>query len=113
MRFNPAAARSSASSQLASRKCVQGLAGSIWSWAAGGGGGLPHGVSKTEPDLFALAAPRHADDVVHLHFAAGADADRALDAGVEIDRHGGVAAVGLRLSAGGEAARGDADAIGP
>jgi hypothetical protein len=82
-------------------------------FAAGDAGRLPHWVSKIEHDLFAMAAPGHADDVVHLHFAAGADAERALDAGVEIDRHGGVAAVGLRLSAGGEAARGDADAIGP
>ena len=40
-----------------------------------------------------MAAAGHADDVVDLHFAAGADAEIALDAGVEIDRHRYVAAV--------------------
>src|SRR5262249_5037027 len=39
---------------------------------------------------------RHADHVVDLDLAAGADAQIALDAGVEIDRHGDVAAVGRR-----------------
>ncbi len=43
-----------------------------------------------------MAAAGHADDVVDLHLAAGADAEIAVDAGVEIDRHRHVAAVGLR-----------------
>ena len=46
-----------------------------------------------------MAAAGHADHVVDLHFAAGADAEIALDAGVEIDRHRGMAAVGRRASA--------------
>ena len=41
-----------------------------------------------------MAAAGHADDVVDLDLAAGADAEIALDAGVEIDRHRHVAAVG-------------------
>ncbi len=37
-----------------------------------------------------VAAQAHADDVVDLHFAAGAHAGPAADAGVEIDRDGGI-----------------------
>ena len=43
-----------------------------------------------------MAAAGHADHVVDLHLAAGADAEIALDAGVEIDRHRRMAAVGRR-----------------
>src|SRR5262249_26569094 len=59
------------------------------------------------------AALGHADDVVHLHFAARADAEIALDAGVEIDRHGGMAAVGRGLVPRRQPALGNAHAIRP
>src|SRR5262249_36940935 len=66
----------------------------LHAFAAGDAGRLPHRVVETEHDLFAIAAAGHADDVVDLHFAASAHAEIALDAGVEIDRHRRVAAVG-------------------
>ena len=55
-----------------------------------------HRVVEVEHDLLVMAAAGHADDVVDLHLAAGADAEIALDAGVEIDRHRHVAAVWRR-----------------
>ena len=66
----------------------------LHAFPAGDAGRGAHGIVEIEHDLLAMAAAGHADDVVDLHFAAGADAEIALDAGVEIDRHGGVAAVG-------------------
>jgi hypothetical protein len=51
-----------------------------------------------------MAAPRHADHVVDLHLATGADAEIALDAGVEVHRHGGMATVGRRRRAARKAA---------
>src|SRR5262249_17107259 len=45
---------------------------------------LAHGVVEVEHDLFAVAAAGHADHVVDLHLAAGADAEIALDAGVRL-----------------------------
>src|SRR6185312_13318658 len=64
--------------------------------ATGNAGRLPHRIVEIEHDLLGVAAAGHADDVVDLHFAAGADAEIALNAGVEIDRHGDVASIGLR-----------------
>src|SRR5260370_3329648 len=81
--------------------------------AAGDAGALAHRIVEIEHDLLAMAAPGHADDIVDLHFAAGANAEIALDAGVEVDRHRRVAAIGLGLRPRGEAALLDADAIGP
>src|SRR5262249_23200490 len=48
-----------------------------------------------------------------LDFAAGAYAQVALDAGVEVDRHGRVAAVGRRPAVLREAGYRDAHAVGP
>ena len=59
-----------------------------------------------------MAAARHADDVVDLHFAAGAHAQIAGDAGVEIDRHGRVAAIGRRALVAREAALLELHAVG-
>ena len=53
------------------------------------------GSSKSNT-IFTVATPSHADHVVHLHLAARADAEIAVDAGVEVDRHGGMTSVGLR-----------------
>jgi len=41
-----------------------------------------------------VAAAGHADDVIDLDFATGADAEIALDTGVKIDGHRRMAAVG-------------------
>ncbi len=68
----------------------------LHAFAAGDAGRGAHRIVEVEHDLFEVAAAGHADDVVDLHFAAGADAEIALDAGVEIDRHRRMAAVGLR-----------------
>ena len=85
----------------------------LHAFAAGNAGGSAHRVVEVEDDLFAIAAAGHADDVVDLHFAAGADAQIALDAGVEIDRHGRMAAVGCGRGTLAEAAGSDAHAVGP
>src|SRR6185437_14489061 len=83
-------------------------------FAAADAGAGAHRVVEIEDDLLAEAALGHADHVIDLHLAAGADAERAIDAGIEIDRHRRVAKIGCRhRGAGGEAAFGDADAIGP
>src|SRR5260221_582349 len=68
----------------------------LHAFAAGDAGAVAHGVVKIEHDLFVVAARRHADHVVDLHLAAGPDAKIALDAGVELDRHRRMAAVGSR-----------------
>ena len=60
---------------------------------------MAHGVVEIEDDLRLRPAPGHADDIVDLHFPAGAHAEIAMDAGVEIDRHGRVADIlGRRLA---------------
>ena len=69
----------------------------LHAFAAGHAGAGAHRIVEVEHDLFGVAAARHADHVVDLDLAAGAHAEIALDAGIEIDRHGGVAAVGTRL----------------
>src|SRR5580692_7764520 len=68
----------------------------LHAFAAGDAGRGAHRVVEVEHDLLEMAAAGHADDVVDLDLAAGADAEIALDAGVEIDRHRHMAAVGRR-----------------
>ncbi len=85
----------------------------LHAFAAGNARRGAHGIVEVEHDLLGHAAAGHADDVVDLHFAAGADAEIALDAGVEIDRHGRMAAVGRGLAVGGKAAGADTHAVGP
>ena len=61
-----------------------------------------------------MAAIGHADHVIQLHLAAGAHAQSAVDAGVEIDRNGGVRVIGGRFLASREtAARGHAHLLNP
>ena len=62
--------------------------------AAGHAAAVAHRVVEVEHDRRARAAVGEADDVVHLHLAAGAHAQAAGDAGVECDVDGGVGAVG-------------------
>src|SRR5262249_21555336 len=57
-------------------------------------GGGAHRIVKVEHDLLGVPAASHADDVVDLHLAAGAHTEIAMDAGIEIDRHCWMAAVG-------------------
>src|SRR5262249_61650585 len=49
-------------------------------------------------DLGVVTRPGYADGVVDLQRAAGADAEVAVNAGIEVDRHGGMAAVGRRAA---------------
>jgi len=65
--------------------------------AAGDAGRVAHRVVEVEHDLRVLAAERVADDVVHLLLAAGAQAARALDAGVEVDGDRRVRQIGFDL----------------
>src|SRR5262249_30226683 len=81
--------------------------------AAGDAGAVAHRIVEVEDDLLAMAAAGHADHVVDLDLAAGADAEVALDAGVEIDRHRRMADVAHRMLAGRKAAGRHADLIGP
>src|SRR3984885_3658562 len=68
---------------------------SLDAFAAGYAGRLSHRIIEIEDDLGAVAAIGHADDVVDLHLSAGAHAEAALDAGIEIDAHGRMAGVAL------------------
>src|SRR5262249_1509383 len=77
----------------------------LHAFAAGDAGRLSHWVVEVEHDFFAVAAAGHADHVVDLHLATGADAEIALDAGVEIDRHRRMAAVGGERGAAWKSAR--------
>src|SRR5699024_12001868 len=61
--------------------------------AAGDAGAGAHGVVEVEDDLGSGATIGHADDVVDLYLAAGANAQAAVDAGIEIDGHRRVADV--------------------
>ena len=61
-----------------------------------------------------MPAQSHADHVVDLDLAAGADAQVALDAGVKLHRHRGMAEVLVRSRiTGREAAVGDLQLVGP
>ena len=66
-------------------------------FAAGNAGAVAHRVVEVEHDLVVGAAAGHADHVVDLHLAAGPHAQSAFDAGVEMDRHRRMAAVGRGL----------------
>ena len=88
----------------------------LHAFAAGHTGALGHGVVEVENDLAVRPTQRVADHVVDLFLAAGAHAAVALDAGVQVHSHGGVAEVGRRLLAAQgleRGAHGHAQAIGP
>ena len=69
-------------------------------FTAGHATGRAHGIVLIEDD-FGLPAPEgHADHVVDLNFAASANAEIALDAGVQIDPHGDVAVIQKRYRLG-------------
>ena len=62
----------------------------LHAFAAGHTGRLAHRRIEIEHDLRLMTAVGQADDFVGLHLAAGADAQIALDAGVQIDGDGRV-----------------------
>ena len=82
-------------------------------FSAGDAGARAHLIVEVENDLRADATVGHADDVVDLHLAARTHAEIAMDAGVEVDPHRGVARVGSDRGAAREAALGDVQALGP
>ena len=81
--------------------------------AAGDAGAGTHRVVHVEHDLGVRVAKRHADHVVDLDLAAGAHAEIALDAGIEMDRHCRMAEVGRRQLPLGKAGHFDAHPIRP
>src|SRR5437764_1762801 len=85
----------------------------LHAFAASDTGRAAHRVVEIEHDLLAVTAPGHADDVIDLHLAAGAHAQIAVDAGIELHRHRRMAAVGRRRQAARETARANLDRIGP
>src|SRR5690606_17743490 len=81
--------------------------------AAADAGALAHGIVEVEHDRRVLAAKGVADDVVGLYLATGPLAAGALDAGIEVHRHGGVTEVGVGHVAGGKARLADAEFPAP
>jgi len=67
-------------------------------------GAVAHRVVEIEHHLATMAAIGHANDIVHLNLSTGPDAERAVDAGIEIDRNRGVRIVCRNRFAGGIAA---------
>ena len=82
-------------------------------FAAGDAGGFAHRIVEIEHDLRAVIAPGHADNVVHLHLAAGTHAQPALDASVEVDAHRRMAGVCNRAFGCGKAAARDLEPVRP
>src|SRR5205814_573456 len=56
----------------------------LHAFPTGDAGRTPHRVVEIEHDLLVIAAPRHADHIVDLDLAAGAHAQIAVDASVEL-----------------------------
>ena len=74
----------------------------LHAFAAGDAGRFPHRIVEIEHDLGIVVAIGHADHVVDLDLAAGAHAQAALDAGIEIDAHGRMAGIACQRSAAGK-----------
>src|SRR5205085_3291373 len=85
----------------------------LHAFAAGDASRAAHRVVEIEHDLLAVTAPGHADNVIDLDLAAGAYAQIAVDAGVELHRHRRMAAVGRWRQAARETARADLDRVRP
>ena len=79
----------------------------------GDAGARAHRVVEVEDDPGADAPVGHADDVVDLHLAACPHAEVAVDAGVEVDPHRGMARIGSDGGAARQPALGDVQALGP
>ena len=85
----------------------------LHAFAAGHTGRLAHRIVEIEHDLGLVTAIGHADHVVDLNLAAGAHAQAALDAGIEIDAHRRMAGIALPALGGRETAFGHFDLLGP
>ena len=81
--------------------------------AAGDAGARAHRVVEVEDDLRVHAAVGHADDVIDLHFPTRPHAQVAVDAGIEVDPHRGVARVRRDHGTAREPALGDVQALRP
>ena len=71
----------------------------LHTFAARDTGGKTHRIVEIKDDFRCRTTERVTDDIVHLFFAAGAHAACALDAGVEIDRHGRMRKIRIGLQA--------------
>ena len=71
----------------------------LHAFAAGHAGAVAHRVGQIKNNSAVATAEGVSDHVVDLLLAAGAYAAVALDAGIEVDRHGGVGNVGFGLFA--------------
>ncbi len=98
--------------RLARRRERAGRTG-LHALAAGDTGRIAHRIVEVEHDLRVLAAKREADDIVHLRLAAGTQAARALDAGIELDRDRRMRQVGRGLHTPREARQADAERTRP
>ena len=85
----------------------------LHTFAAGHAGACSHRIIEIKDDFRLRATECVTDHIVHLFFAAGANATGALDAGVEIDRHRGMRKIRVRLQAWLETGAGDAKLFGP
>ena len=85
----------------------------LHAFAAGDAGAAAHRVVEVEDDLGVMAATGHADHVVDLDLAAGAHAEIALDAGIEIDRHRRMADIGHRRCPAGKRLASTPDLVAP
>src|SRR5712692_3929489 len=85
----------------------------LHAFAAGDAGRFAHRIVEIEHDLGRVTAIGHADHVIDLDFAAGAHAQAALDAGIEIDAHRRMAGIAMPALGGGETAFGYFDLFGP
>ena len=85
----------------------------LHAFPAGHACGLAHRVIEIE-DNFRIRPPHgHPDHIVGLHFPAGTDTQVAVNAGVEVHRHCGMAHIGGWGVAAREPASGHGGAIGP
>ena len=85
----------------------------LHAFAAGDAGRFTHRIVEIEHDLGVVVAIGHPDYVIDLNLAAGAHAQAALDAGIEIDAHGGMAGIALPALGVRKAALGHPDLFGP
>ena len=86
---------------------------SLHAFAAGDAARFPHGIVEVEHDFRVMVAVGHANHIIDLNFAAPAQAEAALDAGIKIDAHGRMTGIANPACRRGEAAFCDLHATGP
>ena len=65
-------------------------------FTAGHTSAIAHGIGKIKCRIGIMAAARHADHIIDLHFAAGAHAQPALNAGIQVYAHRHMAVIQQR-----------------